>query len=123
MTDEDLAKRLADTRHQLLNLRLQSPTRPPQDPPPLAFPFLAPVMSGFTIDADVAICSSSGWAHGAGATGRRVVYCHAPARWLYQRERYVGRDRVRAAAVALLAPSLRRWDARAAARADRYLVN
>jgi glycosyltransferase involved in cell wall biosynthesis len=88
-----------------------------------AFPLLAPVMSGVTVDADVAICSSSGWAHGARVTGRRVVYCHAPARWLYQRDRYVGDDRARAAAVAVLGPSLRRWDARAAARADRYLVN
>jgi glycosyltransferase involved in cell wall biosynthesis len=89
----------------------------------LAFPLLAPVMSRFTIDADVAICSSSGWAHGAHVTGHRIVYCHAPARWLYQRDRYVGDDRARAAAVAMLGPSLRRWDARAAARADRYLVN
>ena len=89
----------------------------------LAFPLLAPVMSRFTIDADVAICSSSGWAHGARVTGRRIVYCHAPARWLYQRDRYVGDDRARAAAIALLGPALRRWDARAAARADRYLVN
>jgi glycosyltransferase involved in cell wall biosynthesis len=89
----------------------------------LAFPLLAPVMSRYAIDADVAICSSSGWAHGAKVTGRRVVYCHAPARWLYQRDRYVAGDGGRAAAVALLGPPLRRWDARAAARADRYLVN
>ena len=66
----------------------------------LAFPVLAPVMSRFTIDADVAICSSSGWAHGAHVTGHRIVYCHAPARWLYQRDRYVGDDRARAAALA-----------------------
>ena len=89
----------------------------------LAFPLLAPVMSTCTVPADVAICSSSGWAHGARVTGRRIVYCHAPARWLYQRDRYVGGDRSRAAAVTLLGPPLRWWDARAAARADRYLVN
>jgi len=89
----------------------------------LAFPLLAPVMSRLAVDADVVICSSSGWAHGANVTGRRIVYCHAPARWLYQRDRYVGGDRARAAAIALLGPPLRRWDARAAARADRYLVN
>jgi len=89
----------------------------------LAFPLLAPVMGRFTIDADVAICSSSGWAHGARVTGRRIVYCHAPARWLYQGRRYAGGGRARAAVVGLLGPPLRRWDARAAARADRYLVN
>jgi glycosyltransferase involved in cell wall biosynthesis len=89
----------------------------------LAFPLLAPVMSRLTVDADVVICSSSGWAHGADVAGRRIVYCHAPARWLYQPDRYVGGDRARAAAVAVLGPWLRRWDARAAARADRYLVN
>jgi glycosyltransferase involved in cell wall biosynthesis len=89
----------------------------------LAFPLLAPVMSRMRVDADVAVCSSSGWAHGVGVTGRRVVYCHAPARWLYQRDRYVGDDRARALALAALGPRFRRWDARAAARADRYLVN
>jgi glycosyltransferase involved in cell wall biosynthesis len=89
----------------------------------LAFPLLAPVMSRLDVPADVAICSSSGWAHGARVRGRRIVYCHAPARWLYQRDRYVGGDRVRAAAVALLGVPLHRWDTRAAARADRYLVN
>ena len=34
------------------------------------------------------VCSTSGWAHGLRATERttKVVYCHNPARWLYQRE-------------------------------------
>jgi glycosyltransferase involved in cell wall biosynthesis len=89
----------------------------------LAFPVLAPVMSRVHVDADVVVCSTSGWAHGVRVVGRKIVYCHAPARWLYQRDRYVGRDRARAAALALLGPSLRRWDARAAAGAARYLVN
>jgi glycosyltransferase involved in cell wall biosynthesis len=80
-------------------------------------------MSRYTIDAEVSICSSSGWAHGVRVTGRRVVYCHAPARWLYQPDRYVGDDRMRKAALAVLGAPLRRWDSRAAARADRYLVN
>ena len=50
----------------------------------LALPLLAPAFSRLTVDAEVAICSSSGWAHGAHVTGRKVVYCHTPARWLYQ---------------------------------------
>jgi glycosyltransferase involved in cell wall biosynthesis len=77
------------------------------------------------IDADVAICSSSGWAHGARVTGRKVVYCHAPARWLYQRDVYL------AAGFGALAHHASRavrrpllwWDRRAAATADLYLAN
>ena len=44
------------------------------------------------IDADVVICSSSGWAHGVRTTGRKVVYCYAPARWLYQTDAYLARS-------------------------------
>ncbi len=90
----------------------------------LALPVLAPSFSRLTVDADVAVCSSSGWAHGAHVTGRKVVYCHTPARWLYQTERYLdGSSSWASATVALLAPSLRRWDRKAAATAHRYLVN
>lgn len=78
------------------------------------------------LSADVVVCSSSGWAHGVPVTAgtAKVVYCHNPARWLYQRENYV-RDQslpVRMA-LAALSPSLRRWDRRAAASADVYLAN
>jgi glycosyltransferase involved in cell wall biosynthesis len=104
----------------------------------LALPVLAPTMSRTTIDADVLLASSSGWAHGLHTTGRKVVYCHAPARWLYQTQRYVSgptdrpvsssllhRSRQVAGAVAIMAlgEPLRRWDQRAARAADRYLVN
>jgi len=90
----------------------------------LALPVLAPAFSRLVVDAEVTICSSSGWAHGARVTGRKVVYCHTPARWLYQTDRYVeGSSRWSTAALFALAPSLRRWDRRAAASADRYLVN
>ena len=90
----------------------------------LALPLLAPAFSRLHVDADVTICSSSGWAHGAHVTGAKVVYCHNPARWLYQRDQYLaGSSRVAGAGMALLAPALRRWDRSAAATADRYLVN
>ena len=49
-----------------------------------AFPLLAPVFSGRRIDADVVVCSSSGWAHGArtGASpaARRTATGAVPAR-------------------------------------------
>ena len=57
----------------------------------VALPLLATTFSRLNIPADVAICSSSGWAHGAHVEGRNIVYCHAPARWLYQPDRYFGR--------------------------------
>jgi glycosyltransferase involved in cell wall biosynthesis len=90
--------------------------------PRLALPLLAPSFSRLRLDADVAVCSSSGWAHGAAARGRKVVYCHTPARWLYQTDRYLG-DRARAALFSPLRARLRRWDLAAARSADRYLVN
>jgi glycosyltransferase involved in cell wall biosynthesis len=90
----------------------------------LALPLLAPSFSRLRVDAEVAVCSSSGWAHGAVVSGRKVVYCHTPARWLYQPDRYLaGSSRWSAAAMSLLTPPLRRWDQRAAATAQRYLVN
>lgn len=88
----------------------------------LALPVLAPAFSRLTVDAAVTICSSSGWAHGARVSGRKVVYCYTPARWLYQPDRYVGSSRRMAVPLAALAPSLRRWDRRAAVSAHRYLV-
>ena len=92
----------------------------------LALPLLAPTMSHWQIDADVVLASSSGWAHGVKTDGRLLVYCHAPARWLYQGERYLRAGALgRRAQVAsrALAPSLRRWDQHVAKRADRYLAN
>ena len=99
----------------------------------LAFPLLAPTFSAMRVQADVVLCSSSGWAHGVRTDAPQVVYCHAPARWLYQTERYLasgadasGRMAARAAdraAVGMLGPPLRAWDRRAAGRAERYLVN
>lgn len=89
-----------------------------------ALPLLAPTFSTMRVDADVAVCSSSGWAHGARTRGRKVVYCHNPARWLYQRDEYLGSapGAVRRGLTALT-PALRAWDRRAAASADRYLCN
>jgi len=90
----------------------------------LALPLLAAATTGIRIDAEVTVCSSSGWAHGVSTSGRKVVYCHTPARWLYQADRYLeGSSPVTVPVLAMLGPSLRRWDRAAAATADRYLVN
>jgi len=78
------------------------------------------------VDADVLVCSSSGWAHGLRTTERttKVVYCHNPARWLYQREDYVQDQSLMVRGVlGALTPPLRAWDRRAARSADVYVAN
>jgi glycosyltransferase involved in cell wall biosynthesis len=89
----------------------------------LALPVLAPVFSRWEVEADVVLCSSSGWAHGIRTTAPKVVYCHAPARWLYQTDAYVGGHRARRVVATALKAPLLRWDRRAAATATRYLAN
>lgn len=85
--------------------------------------FLAAAFSRLSVEAEVVICSSSGWAHGASVEGRKLVYCYTPARWLYQSDRYLGRGSpLRRLALAALKPSLERWDRQAAASAHRYLA-
>jgi glycosyltransferase involved in cell wall biosynthesis len=97
------------------------------DDPRRALPFLASAWSRMTpIDADAVVCSSSGWAHAVPVTPgtRKVVYCHNPARWLYQTDDYLhGRGPATRAAMAALGPRLRRWDQRAASTADVYVAN
>lgn len=91
-----------------------------------SLPLLPYAVSRLRVDADVLVASSSGWAHGIRVTGRKLVYCHAPARWLYQTEAYLGgpaSSSAKGKALQVLSPWLRRWDQKAAASADRYLVN
>lgn len=109
----------ADVRPLVLN-RLKKLRRSHR----LALPLLAPAFQGLRIEADVAICSSSGWAHGACVSGKKIVYCHSPARWLYQSDRYLAEHRIATRLItrALSAP-LVRWDKRAARSADVYLAN
>jgi glycosyltransferase involved in cell wall biosynthesis len=84
---------------------------------PLAFRSLG------TLSEDLVISSSTGWAHGVRTTpdSLHLVYCHAPARWLYATKEYLPRRRSRVASAPLLA-ALRRWDQGAARRADRYIA-
>jgi glycosyltransferase involved in cell wall biosynthesis len=91
-----------------------------------ALPFLAPSFSRkrITPEADVVVCSSSGWAHAIHTDGYKIVYCHTPARWLYQGERYLGTiGPIARIGRALLRRRLERWDQKAARSADRYLAN
>jgi glycosyltransferase involved in cell wall biosynthesis len=89
----------------------------------LALPFLASAFSRLRVDADVVLCSSSGWAHGVTTSGRKIVYCHTPAHWLYQHEQYLGqRNWVAGSAMMVLRRRLIDWDQRAASSAHRYLT-
>jgi exopolysaccharide biosynthesis polyprenyl glycosylphosphotransferase len=90
----------------------------------MALPLLARTFSSLVAPADVVVCSSSGWAHGIRAEGRKVVYCHNPARWLYQTDGYEpGRGGMARAAMGVLERRLVTWDRLAALSADRYLAN
>ena len=95
--------------------------------PRVALPFLASAWSSLgPTGADVVVCSSSGWSHGIRVQSgiSKVVYCHNPARWLYQREDYlIGQPWPVRLALAALRPYLLRWDQRAAKSADLYIAN
>jgi glycosyltransferase involved in cell wall biosynthesis len=91
----------------------------------LALPLLPLVFGSTRIDAEVVVCSSSGWAHGIRTDGRKIVYCHSPAKWLYRRDDYLGERPSLAAKLGLrlLDPYLRAFDRRSARRADVYVAN
>ncbi|HLG93034.1 MAG TPA: hypothetical protein VKY15_08665, partial [Acidimicrobiales bacterium] len=90
----------------------------------LSLPLLGWGFSSLEVPAQVAVCSSSGWAHRARVAGRKVVYCHSPARWLYQPERYLGAAyRLVGSPWELYTKRARLQDRRAALSAHRYVVN
>lgn len=99
--------------------------RPLRRDPRLAVPLLASAWERARLpDADAVVVSSSGWAHGVGtAPGcAKIVYCHNPARWLYQPQDYFP-SRAAQRAFNVVRPWLTRWDQRAALTADVYIAN
>jgi glycosyltransferase involved in cell wall biosynthesis len=87
------------------------------------FPFYAAAFRAFgTLDQDVVISSSSGWAHSVRTAPDtfHAVYCYTPARWLYGGE-YLHSDK-RRQALEPFASAVRSWDRRAARRADLYIA-
>lgn len=77
---------------------------------------------------DLVMSSSSAFAHGVRVLeGTHVVYCHNPPRFLHQTDTYLTEDSgvsgpARLALVPVLS-AMRRWDRRAARRADVYVAN
>jgi glycosyltransferase involved in cell wall biosynthesis len=96
-----------------------------QRDPRRALPLLARAFSAHEIrDADLVVCSSSGWAHGVRTDAPKIVYCHNPPRWLHQTADYVADQRLPARlALDVLRKPLTRWDRQAAATATAYLAN
>lgn len=90
----------------------------------LALPFLAWASDRLRVRAKHTIVSSSGWAHGFPTTGAKIVYCYSPARWLYQRDAYMGSSRLTPRRIVLnaLSPYLKRWDRRASRTATTYFA-
>jgi glycosyltransferase involved in cell wall biosynthesis len=73
---------------------------------------------------DVALASSSGWAHRFHFEIPHVVYVHSPARWLYAAEDYRLRlNALRRAGLAMSTPLLRRGDLEAMRRARAIVSN
>jgi glycosyltransferase involved in cell wall biosynthesis len=95
--------------------------------PRLAYPLLAAAWSRMRVTSSAAVvCSSSGWSHGVSVEPgvAKVVYCHNPARWLYQPTDYLcDHGRLVSAMARQLAPALRRWDHQVAESADLYVAN
>jgi glycosyltransferase involved in cell wall biosynthesis len=74
------------------------------------------------LDHDLVISSSSGWAHSVRTAPHsfHAVYCHSPARWLYEAE-HLGDARSRS--LRPFVGMLRGWDRVAARRAQLYIAN
>lgn len=88
-----------------------------------AFPVLPFFFGRHHVDADVVICSSSGWSQAVQTDGRKVVYFHALAHWLHTPLQYVsGAGSSRRLLFAVPRRTLMSWDRRTVLSADRYLV-
>jgi len=88
-----------------------------------ALPLLPFAISSMKIDAELVIVSSSGWAHGMRTRGIKLAYTYAPARWLYEGDRYLG-DSTRWIRLGLniLRPALIWWDRRAHRTVDKHIA-
>ena len=88
------------------------------------FPLYPAAFRAFgTLDHDLVISSSSGWAHNVRTAPHtfHAVYCHTPARWLYGGE-HLGAAR-RQLVLRPFIGAMRSWDRFAAQRAHLYIAN
>jgi glycosyltransferase involved in cell wall biosynthesis len=93
--------------------------------PRLALPVLPAAWAANPVKGfDAVLVSSSGWAHSVKVSDscRRIVYCHNPARWLYQQDVFL-KSRLTRTLAAPMTAVLRRRDVSAAQRCDKYVAN
>jgi glycosyltransferase involved in cell wall biosynthesis len=87
------------------------------------FPLYPAAFRSFgVLEHDLVISSSSGWAHSVRTASHtfHAVYCHSPARWLYEAE-HLGDNRSRS--LRPFVGMMRGWDRIAARRAQLYIAN
>jgi glycosyltransferase involved in cell wall biosynthesis len=87
------------------------------------FPLYPAAFRSFgVLDQDLVISSSSGWAHMVRTAPHsfHAVYCHAPARWLYEAEHL---NDTRSRSLSPFVAMLRGWDRFAARHAQLYIAN
>lgn len=122
----DHARTHAAARHHTIRPSPWNRARALRADPRRALPLLPRIWNQTVAEGDVLVASSSGWAHGVGSDfRRRIVYCHNPARWLYQAQDYPLPSALRRGEPLTrpMMDALRRWDSRQAHRADVYIAN
>jgi len=93
--------------------------------PRLTLPMLPAAWERLRVDdVDAVVCSSTGWAHAISTAAgcRKIVYCHNPARWLYQPDEYFKSHAVRTGFEAVRR-RLATWDKAHARTASLYVAN
>ena len=88
-----------------------------------AMPLIPRAFHQLNVDGDVVVCSSSGFSHGISTDAPKIVYCHNPPRWLYQKSQYVAGRKTFWLASTAMQPYLHHRDQRAAAECALYLAN
>lgn len=89
-----------------------------------ALPAAALTWRSMQVDAEVVICSTSGLSHHVRATGRKVVYCHTPARWLHDPVTYLdGFGAIVRTVATAMRPIYRRLDMSAMHEAEVVIAN
>jgi glycosyltransferase involved in cell wall biosynthesis len=89
-----------------------------------ALPLLALTFSMMKVDADLVVCTTAGWSHGARTTGRKIAYWESPAKWLYRASDYQAAGSIwgRTALSAMRGPLIW-WDRRAVKSVDSHIAN
>jgi glycosyltransferase involved in cell wall biosynthesis len=92
--------------------------------PRRALPLLGPAFRRKVVEADLLLCSSTGFAHQLRSNGPKIVYCHNPPRWLYQWSEYsMGLGAAEKLAFRVLRRNLMRGDVAGARSSTGYIAN